>query len=293
MPDFLTDEEVRQAQASHIPVDSHNPGTYWIISLDRESAMPSEKELARLRSYQEFLIRRVYNETYVEQLLAQPLPKCGGHNTTIFMKSRDRAQGWFYRKMTWTQLYHPPIFLAGAVFQPLTLAGLLDRIESFGLKQWAEWKAARSEIFADERGYRVIRVAEDYGVVVVALSGEEPWQSDAKYFLHNSNLPPTTNFFEEVGERRAMGYFSGIADGLGRGDLPGKVFQELEAIEQWAKEKREEWDRCRLECYCQELNIEELALLFAEVSLSVERKRDLLQRAGRLGEYEARFGQIA
>ena len=87
-----------------VPVDSSHPAAYWIISLDVDSLMPTDEELALLKSYQEFLIEAAYNEHFAERLKRLELPKCVGHNTVVFRKG-SHLEGtdnhWFYRRASW------------------------------------------------------------------------------------------------------------------------------------------------------------------------------------------------
>mgnify|MGYP001559157934 CR=1 FL=1 len=81
-----------------IPIDASHPETYWIISLDRESTMPSDEELKQMRSYQEFRVRHTYASSYQEVVLNRKLPNDNGHNTVIYKKSEH---GWFFRRLAW------------------------------------------------------------------------------------------------------------------------------------------------------------------------------------------------
>lgn len=136
-----------------VPVDSFNPAKYYIISLDYESRPPSIDELILLRAYRDYIIGRVYNETYARALLTMPAPAIGGHNTTTFKKiGRD---AWVYRKLTWTEgpLYVPvddDYRLAG-----IPLPALLDHIESVGRSKgirsfsqaYLAWRSLRPRVF--------------------------------------------------------------------------------------------------------------------------------------------------
>lgn len=117
----------------HIPVDCFNPGTYWIICLDRDSFLPTDNELEQLRSYREYIVRGFYDEGHAKRILDLDLPECSGHNTTIFRKGIEFLGiegGWSFRKMTWRSgpLYFPN--LAEEIYRGITLVGLLDRIEN-------------------------------------------------------------------------------------------------------------------------------------------------------------------
>jgi len=169
----LTDEERAAIEAFKIPVDSFNPGTYWIASIDSESVMPSEAELRMIRSYIDYAIRATYNETYQARILAKPFPAEGGHVTKIFRKGSkwleqeplyerngevtnvfhgdarlvnggDPREGWVYRRITWD----------GGLYWPQwpkprqTLIEVLDHIngpEPF--EPWERWKREHPEVF--------------------------------------------------------------------------------------------------------------------------------------------------
>ncbi len=143
MKGYLGHVACGRAARFRIPVDSFNPGTFWIVSLNRESRSPTVRELQLIASYCEYLVRRVYNETYVQRILAKPFPAMGGHNTTIFKKQGPNA--WVYRQMMWDG----PFFEPHAT--PLPLAALLERIETNNGKTvwppWNEWKAAHPALF--------------------------------------------------------------------------------------------------------------------------------------------------
>lgn len=152
--EFLTSREADRVQKEFkIPVDSFNPGTYWVVSLDRESFMPTRKELLQLRSYCEFVARRIYSELYARDILNVDLPRCPGHNTSIFRKGLSRATGtekqWFYRKITWRSgpMYAPDPF--GDNYKPHTLVELLDMIEALFPEKWQAWKQKHPEIFSE------------------------------------------------------------------------------------------------------------------------------------------------
>jgi hypothetical protein len=148
---MLTQEQIKHIQDDfNTPVDSCYPGTYWIISLDKESRMPTDDELRQLQSYREYMVRRIYNETYTRTILAQKLPKCPGHNTTIFRKGSWRTPEWhwFYRKKTWQ---HGPTFAPDIMirrYKGLTLVELLDqRIHTIYAEEWAQWKKEHGSVF--------------------------------------------------------------------------------------------------------------------------------------------------
>lgn len=140
-----------------IPVDSEYPGTMWIACLASDSEVPSDPELAVLRSYIEYAVGLVYNERWCRILLGDPavpddydrnqhLARCAGHNTVAFVK-RDGA--WFYRRSTWGHGPWPFRYADG--YEPMTLVALLDHICGYGDQpspKWEAWKAERVDVFA-------------------------------------------------------------------------------------------------------------------------------------------------
>ena len=125
-----------------IPIDTDCPGTYWIVSLARESTMPSDEELKQMRSHQEFSVRRTYAESYQEVVLKRKLPYDPGHNTVIFKKSE---RGWLFRRLTW----EGPFFIPSPTEneRPLALVEIMDRNENFDSPKWDKWKREHPEIF--------------------------------------------------------------------------------------------------------------------------------------------------
>lgn len=115
---------------------------------------PSQREIAQILSYQEFLVRLVYGVSYGDRILSMQLPADGGHNTTVFAKNRPRADGsdggWRYRKATWNSgpPFWPPPFDASSPI--LTLEALIDKIEDLVPAKWLAWKAAHPEAFGKD-----------------------------------------------------------------------------------------------------------------------------------------------
>lgn len=151
MPE-LTDEQRDVVKSHGIPVDSFNPGTYWIASVDYSSVPPSDPELKAIRSYIEFTVKRIYNLTYQEKIFAKPFPAEGGHNTVIFRKGamwlhqEDPLNGWRYRRITWDQNWSPEW-----PAPRLSLMEILDNIhevvEGEISADWIKWKAEHPEVF--------------------------------------------------------------------------------------------------------------------------------------------------
>ena len=148
----ITPEQKKQIQKKFkIPVDSFIPGTYWIISLDSESQMPTDEEFAQLKSFCEFKVRNWFNERYQKKILEEmALPKYAGQNTVIFRKGSLRDEGensWFYRRMSWVTgpTYIPDPFADG--YTSLSLVEVMDHCENILLERWVAWKREHSDIF--------------------------------------------------------------------------------------------------------------------------------------------------
>ncbi len=125
-----------------IPLDADCPGFHWIISLSRDSIMPSEEELRQLQSYQEFSVRRTYNRPYQETILKRHLPRDPGHNTVIFKKSEH---GWVFRRFTWRSPFFFPSPIENK--RPLALVEVINKIEDIIPEKWERWKQEHPEIF--------------------------------------------------------------------------------------------------------------------------------------------------
>lgn len=153
-PSRLTDAEVLSIQNEfRIPVDSLCPGTYWIVSLDRESLMPTDAELRQIVSYREFVVQGLYGDgAYGQRILAKPLPKEAGHNTTIFCKGYSMRPltetHWFWRRTTWRNaIYAPSIIVAN--YRGLTLIEAMDAERgTIFPERWAHWKSVNPAVFA-------------------------------------------------------------------------------------------------------------------------------------------------
>lgn len=152
-PRHLSDTEVSRIQNEfRIPVDSLCPGPYWIVSLDRESRMPTDAELRQIVSYREFMVQGLYgSDGYGQRILAKPLPKEAGHNTMIFRKGslgRPFTEAhWFWRKTTWRNaIYAPNIIVAN--YRGLTLVEAMDAERgAIFPERWAHWKSINPAVF--------------------------------------------------------------------------------------------------------------------------------------------------
>ena len=112
---------------------------------------------------------------------------------------------------------------------------------------------------------KIIRVSGDYGKIVVETIGEP------KEYYHNTDSIKIDDF-HKITEKVVVGYFSGMADGLGWGELPEQEFTTLEDIKKWARDKQEQ--------YCKERNAgspkvsdKELLAQLRETLLKMEKQR--------------------
>ncbi|OGZ11651.1 MAG: hypothetical protein A3D67_00460 [Candidatus Lloydbacteria bacterium RIFCSPHIGHO2_02_FULL_51_22] len=148
---FLSDRNTKRIQSKFkIPVDSFNPGTHWIVSLDRESHLPTDLELRQIRSYGEFVTKTTYLHEMAERILALPLPKAGEHHTVIFRKGHGSAPGteehWFRRKAMWRN----PRYIPNPVlpqYRGLSLVHVMDAEETLFPEKWALWKRKYPKLF--------------------------------------------------------------------------------------------------------------------------------------------------
>lgn len=157
----LTDQQVQHIESFGIPVDLSHPHTYWIGSIDRQSAMPTDAELRMIRSYIEYEIQARYNEQYRGKILAKRFPAEAGHVTKVFKKGslwlhqENPFEGWLYRRGPFDGRYWP--------FWPaprVSLIEVMDYLQTINpypdpasseephlLEAWVTWKADHMEIF--------------------------------------------------------------------------------------------------------------------------------------------------
>lgn len=93
--------------------------------------------------------------------------------------------------------------------------------------------------------YRVIRVSEDYRVVVVVTpENADPGNENATYFVHNDyTAQENEEFWSEISADGTLAYFSGHADGMGWAEMPKKPFEALSDVEGWATEQELRYSR--------------------------------------------------
>ena len=152
---MLTEEQQDLIRKRYrIPCTSFVPDTFYIISFDHRSIMPTELELRQLDSYRECTVKGFYHDWLAEEILAKSLPAEAGHNTVIFAKGeeawRSAGNGWAFRRLTWRD---------GPVYWPhmdtpkrhdYALVEIMDHSKEIGEKgdpEWEDWKRDRPEIF--------------------------------------------------------------------------------------------------------------------------------------------------
>jgi len=144
---FLIDQEAAAVEAARIPVDSFNPMTYWVVCLDRESAMPTDLELRQLHSIIEFIVQDGYVSTKAERAFAAgELARDAGFNTVIFRKDRSDG-GWRFRRASWRE---GPLFVPSHQeldYAPHSLAAAMDRLRKHRMEPWEAWKTAHADLF--------------------------------------------------------------------------------------------------------------------------------------------------
>lgn len=93
--------------------------------------------------------------------------------------------------------------------------------------------------------YRVIRVSEDYRVVVVVTPENAKFEDDgAIYYLHKETVEGNSEeFWGEISARGTLAYFSGHADGMGWREMPEGSFESLSDIEKWVTEQEHRYSR--------------------------------------------------
>jgi len=87
--------------------------------------------------------------------------------------------------------------------------------------------------------YRVIRASEDYEIIVVVSPEDADPEDECTFYARRKQGDERK--VTEVTKKAAMQYFSGIADGMGWGKLPDKVFSSLEEVEVWRAQAAEEF----------------------------------------------------
>ncbi len=161
----LTPEQRAHIATFGVPVDSFNPGTYWIACFDEVSHMPTDAEIRVLRSYIEYVLTHQYTAEHRDTVLVRPgLPRSSGHNTHIFRKGIrwDKAlhfnEGWAYRRASWRQgpQYVPE--RSEPNWRPLSLVEAIDRMHTYDGKlggqgvrwEWTKWKVEHASVFAKD-----------------------------------------------------------------------------------------------------------------------------------------------
>jgi hypothetical protein len=118
-----------------------------LLGIWNESEVPTEEELLKLQSFQEFKIKRWYNPTWIEKLMAMKPPQDEGCNTLVLRKGWRESGVWAYRRITWE---YGPTFVDrkknGQRFRQIDQ--MFDSIEDLCHGRWVKWKKDHSTIFA-------------------------------------------------------------------------------------------------------------------------------------------------
>lgn len=119
-----------------------------LLGLWHESEMPTEEELLKLQSFQEFKIRSWYNERWTEKLLAMRPPQDEGCNTLVLWKGfREQPGVWAYRRITWQ---YGPSFVDrkknGQRFR--RIEDMFAAIEDLCHDRFVKWKMDHQLVFA-------------------------------------------------------------------------------------------------------------------------------------------------
>jgi hypothetical protein len=119
-----------------------------VLGLWNASDVPTEEELAKLRSFQEFKIRSYYTETWTQKMLAMNPPCDEGCNTLVFWKGfREQPDVWAYRRITWD---HGPTFVDRKKNHQRfrRVEDMFGAIDGVFPEKFREWKQKHLAVFA-------------------------------------------------------------------------------------------------------------------------------------------------
>ena len=89
--------------------------------------------------------------------------------------------------------------------------------------------------------YKMIRCGSGFEVVILVSPPDADWDTpDAKFYLWQwrlGRLLDDFTEFTEISKETALGYFSGMADGLGFESPPDDIFSTLDDALRYVKEK--------------------------------------------------------
>jgi len=162
----LTAEQCDHVESFGVPVVAlYVDRAYYLAGICVDSVMPTDDELRQVRSFIEFVGKRIYGAA-AKRILAMPLPADPGHNTIVLVKgglykgNPQPTEGWSYKRYTWETGVFP---YRTAPFRPWDLSEVLDAIEgdvvterSDGTQRavprapWKKWKVAHTEAFPRE-----------------------------------------------------------------------------------------------------------------------------------------------
>lgn len=157
LPEWPFDADRRHPLAARrVPVvpDVHPEWRYEValcIGGVWEGQEPTDAEADMLVAYIEYR-QQWYNATWRARHRTKPLDVDAGTNTVVLIKYPHG--GWAHRRVSWST--GPPL-VPFRKDDPVTLATLLDRINSIGdtpSQDWVAWKAAHPEVFGPEAAPR-------------------------------------------------------------------------------------------------------------------------------------------
>lgn len=118
-----------------------------ILGIWHESELPTELELRKIQSFQEYQIKGYYNETWTAKLMAMKPPQDEGCNTLVFWKGfRDELGVWAYRRISWE--YGPSFVNCKKNGQRFRLIDhMFDRVQDLVPERWKKWKKEHPEVW--------------------------------------------------------------------------------------------------------------------------------------------------
>ena len=139
----MTEEQCAAAHVAGVPTSMTHPWEGWIVSLDVHSVGVTELELAQLRSFAEYEVRRAYYGAWAQRILLAAPFRCDGHNTVVFARRADG--GWSYRRASWEI---GPMYVPTWDDPPIPILAVMDRIAGERADgDWEEWKAGHHDLF--------------------------------------------------------------------------------------------------------------------------------------------------
>lgn len=93
--------------------------------------------------------------------------------------------------------------------------------------------------------YKMIRCSGDYGVAILVSPHDAlPEMLEVKFYRIDTSRKIVK--IDEISRNVAVGYFGGIADGLGWGELAVEPFETLEDARDYIVKQANEWARKKM-----------------------------------------------